>query len=1450
MKSFYPFVFILFSFFYCIQLSAQSNGFFGNWEESNLEQFWDEFNSIEEWQQTNDSLSDQGFRPIDFEYYQKNGIDTYFGLWEENNGVGYYLYYWFNLPNWLESNNDLTQNKNVKLIEFEKVTVNGADFYFGIWSGDQMGQETKIVHNVVDFIILDNEYKKKDMVLSEFEFYEDINGKDHFFGTWHPVNDNQIQQAKFFFNLEELENFEPNEGFSLIEFEEFKSQGLPISTFYKGVWENRNRKNHLIATNSFEEWELWEAHFKNKGNLRLVDFEKFNDEDFYPILPKIQLITDDDLVGNTTYNWTKDTEYILSGAVKLEAGGVLNIEAGTVIKAQNSNQNNEATSLSILQGAQIFASGTASDPIQFIPLDNSSTFHENNRGSWKGISIKGANNFCSGMLSYVSIQFAGQKVDEKEIGALILENVDECTDIHHIEVYASGSDGIQLLGGNVNLAYSSVTFVNDDAYDWDRGWHGDGLFWFAYMGDKIYGELDQDKDYAIEAKANLTNPLNDYPRIYNGTFIGATCGYSENPDNEAAFIFKDNAAGLIANSIFVDFPAYALEIEDLTGNNDSYEQLRNGKLNLLNNVFWNFGKGELLEVGANGMIKATTSGENSQANFLVNHLKNNFNVVQGEGIAANRGFCPALDPRPHSMSHYNDLTNASYPSSNFFKNKPINNQKGAFETEELWLLGWTILEKTIELGANAIYRLNYAEPIGADNDTIIFQNRTIQSSDTIKVACENVFLLQSLIEYFDACPPTSPNGQIARARRRGNKRLRPNGRSNPEDQLAFIETWTYAPSIFDCDFIENAEITILIIDTIAPVIHLIPDANGQLTAFVEDCDEADISAIYRDTQRTASGLCVFHTFKAEDYSGNQSSLEVKELINASIKTLWYADLDGDGFGNPDLPLLWNGALMGFVSNDLDCNDNNPNAFPGREISEEEDWNFPAVDIACLGADNFDICKDAKELPIGQEQTICTTGILAGSTPTIYPILPNECNFPRTYRDIWFKAKVPASGNLSFTSYNEAFSLSVAQGLNIEVFTGDCMALDFLDCFQGKLPFGFQLSDLEPNTNLYLKIAESSNFRSSDFSLCVSDQLDLDKSCMLPNAITFDGTNDCITGQYSDIGTLNGTEIILSDCFNMDYDSDQSVWFSIETPNQDSLSVTFNPIEGGEITSATLQLFQGDCKKLKELACINTAEYNEAIKIALSEVPIGEKLLLRVQTFSSGNFFGVSRLNDLSAFSLTVCSNKEENINPCEMNPTDPACNSGDSLAPIFEEYPWLLDLIDPLNCEGVLLNVFESGIFQFIHIVSPENEGQLYFQDGTFYCQDASNYDCVAAYRLTKIQTTWSCATGPFTNQPAISKVGNSMPKKATKSVQSFNIFPNPSTGRIYIELGQNFKNREGLLTILDTRGLIIKTVLIDNQPLNNLISIDINEFVDGLYWVQYQSGEQNEIKRVILNKK
>ncbi|MEZ4985496.1 MAG: hypothetical protein R2795_10740 [Saprospiraceae bacterium] len=103
------------------------------------------------------------------------------------------------------------------------------------------------------------------------------------------------------------------------------------------------------------------------------------------------VVTDADL-GNGIYTWTSDNVYLLDGYVFLEEGGRLNIEPGTRIEAKGSPSNgvDPSSALIIARGAQIFAVGTANEPIVFTAEGEDGTFDAiEDRGSWGGLIIRG-----------------------------------------------------------------------------------------------------------------------------------------------------------------------------------------------------------------------------------------------------------------------------------------------------------------------------------------------------------------------------------------------------------------------------------------------------------------------------------------------------------------------------------------------------------------------------------------------------------------------------------------------------------------------------------------------------------------------------------------------------------------------------------------------------------------------------------------------------------------------------------------------------------------------------------------------------------------------------------------------------------------------------------------------------------------------------------------------------
>ena len=76
---------------------------------------------------------------------------------------------------------------------------------------------------------------------------------------------------------------------------------------------------------------------------------------------------------------------------------------------------------------------------------------------------------------------------------------------------------------------------------------------------------------------------------------------------------------------------------------------------------------------------------------------------------------------------------------------------------------------------------------------------------------------------------------------------------------------------------------------------------------------------------------------------------------------------------------------------------------------------------------------------------------------------------------------------------------------------------------------------------------------------------------------------------------------------------------------------------------------------------------------------------------------------------------------------------------ILEDYPWLADLIDPNNCSTEKVDIYQSGIYNYLLVRDRDGISTMYNAEGQFYCQNASNYDCIAAYNLGIPIDSWNC---------------------------------------------------------------------------------------------------------------
>ncbi|RFN59166.1 putative metal-binding motif-containing protein [Marixanthomonas ophiurae] len=90
-----------------------------------------------------------------------------------------------------------------------------------------------------------------------------------------------------------------------------------------------------------------------------------------------------------------------------------------------------------------------------------------------------------------------------------------------------------------------------------------------------------------------------------------------------------------------------------------------------------------------------------------------------------------------------------------------------------------------------------------------------------------------------------------------------------------------------------------------------------------------------------------------------NSDDSEEVINNCEKIAWYEDMDNDGYGNPDVSLEECIKPEGYVDNNLDCNDNNPELNPDfptpiwYEDMDNDGYGNPDVSLEeCIKPEGF------------------------------------------------------------------------------------------------------------------------------------------------------------------------------------------------------------------------------------------------------------------------------------------------------------------------------------------------------------------------------------------------------------------------------------------------------------------------------------------------------------------
>jgi Secretion system C-terminal sorting domain len=405
----------------------------------------------------------------------------------------------------------------------------------------------------------------------------------------------------------------------------------------------------------------------------------------FTVLPVAPAVTvDSTLAGNITSTITlsKDKVYGLRGFVWVQDGGVLRIEAGTVVVGDQPGIN---SALTINRGGKIFAQGTPTSPIVFT---SAAPPGQRARGDWGGLLLMGRarinnpggesimegfpddpinarfggtdDNDSSGVLSYVRCEFGGIAFfPNQEINGLTLGGVGRRTVVNNVQVSYAGDDSFEWFGGSVDsrnlIAYNGI----DDDFDTDNGFSGRNQF---LLGRRFRQIADQSTSQALESDndANGTGNTPLTTAIYsNITAIGPvadtswTTGSGANQYNSlfgAAMNIRRNSRISVFNSVFIGWPN-AVDIsgpgEGLTADaasNDLLQLRGNSFVGIKGNLFrrsstgtTNFNGPTWLQSAANGNTILTAPGSVAVLAKVGNPFvedNNDFNAVPATSSVA------------------------------------------------------------------------------------------------------------------------------------------------------------------------------------------------------------------------------------------------------------------------------------------------------------------------------------------------------------------------------------------------------------------------------------------------------------------------------------------------------------------------------------------------------------------------------------------------------------------------------------------------------------------------------------------------------------------------------------------------------------------------------------------------------------------------------------------------
>jgi hypothetical protein len=380
---------------------------------------------------------------------------------------------------------------------------------------------------------------------------------------------------------------------------------------------------------------------------------------------------------------TRDTYWVLRGAVFIAEPARLTIESGTTIIGETATRG----TLVIERGAQILANGTAAQPIV---MTSDQRVGQRGRGDWGGLVINGRApinqgqgeaigegstgiyggsdiNDNSGILRFVRVEFAGIEFSpDNELNGIAFQGVGRGTIVENIQVHFNKDDGIEMFGGMVDVKRVVLTGIGDDNIDWTWGWRGRLQF-------AVCLQRGDDTDQGIEAdNHSVTQSIEprSEPTLFNLTLVGDRLT-DFGPESTNGARIRVGTGGHIRNFIFTNFKQQGIDVRD----NATTANIATGRLSLGNGILFNNGSGGTVNWATN----ATTVAVRTAFGATIAE-------VNPMLVAPTHRTAPDWRPLPGSPALTN--TPAVPPNDGFFEPAPFIGALGPDLATD-WTKGWT-----------------------------------------------------------------------------------------------------------------------------------------------------------------------------------------------------------------------------------------------------------------------------------------------------------------------------------------------------------------------------------------------------------------------------------------------------------------------------------------------------------------------------------------------------------------------------------------------------------------------------------------------------------------------------------------------------------------------------------------------------------------------------------------